>query len=205
MTVLHLALLLALTSTEPPPLPAVVEAALRPGPGARAEVLEVQGALPPRCPWTSAEVTQPVAASGRVAVRLLGAGPDCEAWAWARVRVRARVLVTTRAVDAGAPLAAAAELAEREILPGRGHLASLAEGAVAARALAAGTVLDEGAVRVGPPPGDPVWVVLRTGTLTLERAGQAVPCRRGRACALLPSGRRVEGAWHGGRIELETP
>jgi hypothetical protein len=32
-----------------------------------------------------------------------------------------------------------------------------------------------------------------------------VACARGRACAVLPSGRRIEGAWHGGRIVVESP
>jgi len=34
--------------------------------------------------------------------------------------------------------------------------------------------------------------VVRAGELLAEQQGQAVACRRGRACALLPSGRRVE-------------
>jgi hypothetical protein len=50
-----------------------------------------------------------------------------------------------------------------------------------------------------------VAVLLRAGTLSIEQRGTAVACRHGRACALLPSGRRVEGDWHGGRIELGTP
>ena len=46
-------------------------------------------------------------------------------------------------------------------------------------------------------------VVLRSGALTVEQRGQSVACRHGHACALLPSGKRVEGVWHEGRIELE--
>ncbi len=184
---------------------AAVQAALA-LPGARAEVLRVDGA-PAHCEVRRAEVPRPVAASGPVALRFSGSdasGRPCEAWAWAEVRLRAPALVTTRPVAIGEPLQGAVATAEREVRPGRTPLAVLPEGARADRALPAGAVLDEGTLRVGPRPGEPVTVVLRAGALAVEQRGTATSCRRGRACALLPSGRRVEGTWHGGRIELEA-
>lgn len=175
-------------------------------PGARVEVLEVAGA-PPRCAVDRAEAAPP-RASGRVAVRLRGAdaaGAPCEAWAWARVRVSAPTLVTARAVPAGAALDGAVALEEREVASGRSPLTELPDGATAARALPAGAPLEAGLLRVGPSPGEPVVVAVRLGDLAVEQAGRALPCRGGRACALLPTGRRVEGRWHGGRIVLDSP
>ncbi len=180
-------------------------------PGARAEVLGVDGALPAGCALARVEVPRPVTASGRVAVRLAGSpvqggtAVSCDRWAWARVRIFAPALLTTREVGEGAPLEGAVRAEEREVRAGRPPLDELPKGATAARHLDAKTVLDDGLVRVGPQPGDEVTVVLLAGALSVERQGRALPCPRGRACALLPSGKRIEGDWHAGRIEVELP
>jgi hypothetical protein len=177
-------------------------------PGARAELASFRGGLAPQCRIEQAEVPRPVLASGRVAVHLLGsdaAGAPCDGWAWAEVRVHAPAVVATRALAGGEPLAGAAEPAWREVLPGRTPLAALPPGARAAGALRPGAVLTERDLLLGPRPGDPVTVQLAAGDLRVEARGAALPCRRGRACAALPSGRRVEGRWHEGRIVLETP
>jgi hypothetical protein len=50
-----------------------------------------------------------------------------------------------------------------------------------------------------------VEVVVRAGDLEITREARAVPCVRGRACALLPGGRRVEGRLLDGRILVEVP
>jgi hypothetical protein len=176
--------------------------------GARAEVLELTGSTPGGCALTRADAPRQVAASGRVALHAFGKAADdtpCDAWVWARVRVVAPSLVTAWAVLEGAPLEGAVVSVDREVAPGRPPLAALPEGAVACRALPAGAPLDPTLFRVGARPGEPVAVVLRAGALRVEQRGQAVACRRGRACALLPTGRRVEGAWHDGRIFLEPP
>jgi hypothetical protein len=191
----------------PPPLRAAVSEALA-LPGARAEILELAGSLPARCTLTRAELPGPITSSGRVAVHLFGAGVpgrSCVGWAWARVRVTAPSLVTTRAVVEGDPLAAAVAVSEREVQPGKAPLSALPEGAIAARALSAGVPLDETLLRVGARPGETVAVVLQAGALSVEQQGRAIACRRGRVCALLPSGRRVEGIWHEGRIVLGSP
>jgi hypothetical protein len=119
--------------------------------------------------------------------------------------VLAPVAVTTRTLREGEPLLGALALEEREVLPGRHPLRAAPAGAAATRRLGAGVALDESAVRVGPAAGGPVVVLLRAGSLTVEQTGRAVPCLPGKACALLPSGRRVEGRFEDGRILVEVP
>ena len=190
-----------------PPVRVAVDTALALE-GARAEVVDLAGSLPSPCALARAEVQAPIAASGRVAMHLFGAdagGRACEAWAWARVRVRAPSLVTTRALADGDALDGAVAPMEREVQPGRPPLPVLPEGAIAARALPAGAAVADADIRVGARPGETVAVVLREGALTIEQEGRAIACRRGRVCALLPSGRRVEGVWHDGRIVLGSP
>jgi hypothetical protein len=200
---LALALALALPGAD---VPAPARAALLRAlalPGARLEVTGWSSALPPGCEPREAVAPRPVAASGRAALRLRGA--SCEGWGWASFRVFAPGLRAARPIAEGEPLEAAAAPAEQEVLAGRAPLAALPPGAVAARPIAAGAPLDGPALRVGPRPGDRVAVVLRIGALAVEQTGRALPCGRGRGCALLPSGRRVEGRPEAGRIVLETP
>lgn len=186
---------------------AVVEDALA-LPGARVELASVRVASGAGCPATSWEALRPVETSGNVPLRFAGrtaAGTPCQGYAWGRVRVLAPAAVTRRELHEGDPLDGAVGMEEREVLPGRRALTSAPAGAAAARRLPAGAVLDETAVRVGPAPGDPVLVHLRAGPLSVEQAGRAVPCARGRSCALLPSGRRVEGRFADGHILVEVP
>ena len=209
------ALALALATSAPvdpaprPPPRGLVQGAVAAAlavPGGRAELLDLSDGLPEGCVVERAELPKPVAASGRFALRLAGTsaqGRPCQAWVWARVRVSAPTLVTRRGVAPGEPLVDAVGTEERAVEPGRPPLAALPEGATAARALPAGARVELELLQVGPRPGGAVAVVLRTGVLEVEQLGRAVPCARGRACALLPSGRRVEGRWHGGRIELD--
>jgi hypothetical protein len=177
-------------------------------PGARVELLGLDGAPPAGCAVESADVPRPVAASGRHAVRLAGAtaaGARCDGWRWAEARVLAPALRTTRDLAAGERVDGAAEPVEREVRPGRAPLAALPAGATAARALRAGTILEDLHLRSGPLPGAAVAVLVRAGALAVEQPGRAVPCGRGRACALLPSGKRVEGVLDGGRLVVELP
>ncbi len=192
-----------------PPGP-VVEAFDRavPVPGARVEIADFRPELVARCTVTRAELPAPLVGSGRIAVRLTGTlqdGGPCDGWGWAVVRVLAPVLVAQRAVSVGSPLVDAVTPREREILPGRTPLSRLPADAVAGRPLAAGQVLDERDLRSGPGLGDAVTVLIRLGGLRVEQVGRAVPCSRGHACAQMPSGKRVEGAWSGGRILVEAP
>ena len=204
MAALALALPLLLAAATPA---AAVERALA-RKGARAEVGEVRTASGRGCEAEAWESLRAVEASGAAALRFTGrtaAGAPCEGYAWGRVKVLAPTAVTTRDLREGEPLTGAVTLEEREVLPGRHALAAAPEGASAARRLAAGAVLDESSVRTGPAPGEPVLVRLRAGALFVEQSGRALPCQRGRTCALLPSGRRVEGRLEDGHLLVEAP
>jgi hypothetical protein len=193
----------------PAPAPDPVLAALRRAlavPDGRLELVGWRPALPPGCALERAEVPRPVERSGNVAVRLLGrdpAGDACEGWTWASVRVWAPALVATRKVNEGDALESAVRLEEREVLAGEQRPRALPPGATAARPIAAGEPLEAGQLRVGPRPGESVAVTIRMGTLTVEQRGRALPCTRGRTCAQLPSGKRVEGQFQDGRLIVE--
>ena len=208
MLSLFAALPLLLATAAPAATPAAaVDAALSPA-GARAEVDEVRTTAGRDCAAASWEALRSVSASGSAPLRFTGqtaAGARCEGFAWVRVRVTAPSAVTTRALRQGELLEGAVTVAPHEVLPGRHALAAAPAGAAAARALPAGTVLDESAVRIGPATGEAVTVLVRVGSLSVEQPGRAVPCLRGRSCALLPSGRRVEGRFEDGRLLVEAP
>ena len=201
-----------------PALTAVVSAALVAAatvPDARIEGLAIER---PRsaCAATAperVEISHPVEGSARLAVKLIGpargAAPPCETWAWARFRLLAPVAVAVRAVRAGEPLAGATRSSDREIKVGHApaDLASLeSRGATADRALATGQIVESDMVRApGPRPGEPVKVVLVAGALAIEQTGRAVPCARNHNCAVLPSGRHVDGAFVDGRLLVQMP
>ncbi|MFT3915756.1 MAG: hypothetical protein QM704_17075 [Anaeromyxobacteraceae bacterium] len=190
-----------------PTAEAAVAAALA-VPGARAEVRGVSGATPRGCVPAAWSAARAVGASGQVPLGFDGrdaVGARCTGVAWADVRVSAAGLRATRDLRAGEPLAGATVAAEVVLEAGRRPLPALPAGATAARPLRAGDVLDEADLRVGPGPGDPVTVAVRAGGVELTVTGKALACARGKACALLPGGRRVEGRWDGARIALEAP
>ena len=145
--------------------------------------------------------------SGRIPIRLSGSLPDgerCGGWGWVMARLFAPALVASRALPAGAPFKGAVTQQERELRTEQLPLVQLPADAVSARAIAAGQVLEERDLRVGPVLGQDVTVLLRLGAIRVEQVGRAVPCARGRACAQMPSGKRVEGTWQGGRIHVES-
>ncbi|MES1172622.1 MAG: hypothetical protein ABUL77_05255 [Bacteroidota bacterium] len=180
-------------------------------PGARVEIVALDrsaGDCVTSGPAARAEVPRPIEGSGRFAVKLTGARPGgaaCETWAWARVRVFAPVTVAERAIRAGEDLAGATRVEEREIKAG--HVpAVMTAGAVADRALGAGQVIEADVVRApGPRPGEPVKVLIVAGALVVEQIGRAVSCGRGATCAVLPSGKHVEGTLVDGRLLVRTP
>jgi hypothetical protein len=177
--------------------------------GARAEVLEIRLVPGHACSVERAEALRSISGSGEVPLRLAGSGEDgrpCEAYAWARVRVVASGLVLTRAVASGEPLQDVLSQGDVEVRVGHpAPLYELPSGGRAARPLSAGAPLLPSDVRVGPLPGEPITVVVRSGNLELSQTGRALPCARGRACALLPGGRRVEGRPEDGQLVLEAP
>lgn len=171
-------------------------------PGAALEVVswDPDGSCVPE----RAEVKQPIRGSGRVAVRLQGSG--CDGWAWARVRVVAPAFVTTSAIPSGDPLKGSFECRHLEVRSGRVPVTELPAGAVAARPLAEGTVIEARHLRDDrPAPGEPVVVVVKSGVLHLEQKGRIAPCGREKVCALLPGGKKVEGRWEEGQVVVELP
>jgi len=50
-----------------------------------------------------------------------------------------------------------------------------------------------------------VKVVLVSGGLAVEQVGRAVPCARNHNCAVLPSGKHVDGALVEGRLMVQLP
>jgi hypothetical protein len=165
-------------------------------------------ATPSDSPRDGYGVTQPLAASGRVAVVVPGTrdAHACRAWIWARVRVFAKVPVTTRPLHAGESLAGAWALREVELRPGFVAWEPTASDALADRSLPSGQGVAEDMVRrAGLAAGQPVKVLLLTGALSVETSATVVPCGRTKTCAVLASGRHIEGAWEDGRLVVRTP
>jgi hypothetical protein len=180
-------------------------------PGARADVVALDRPTTD-CVTTGrgtrVEVSRPIDGSGRIAVKLIGSRPTgatCEVWAWARVRVFATVPVTRRAVRAGEALAPATRTEEREINPG--HVpAILNDGSLADRSFGAGQMVEAAAVRAaGPRAGEPIKILIVSGALAIEQRGHTVTCSRGRSCAVLPSGKHIEGTLVDGRLVVQLP
>ena len=179
-------------------------------PGARLDsAIEERGPMRAAdCRASAAEVPRPIDGSGRVAVKLSGRaahGQTCEAWAWVRVRVVAPVPVASRALRAGESFANAVVTEERELRAGHAP-AQIGPASVAARAIAAGQVID-GASVTEPTlrAGEPVKVLVVSGSIVIEQAGRAVPCLRGRGCAVLASGKHVEGELVDGQLVVQSP
>ena len=180
--------------------------------GARVELVALEGASA-SCRTDGADVrvetSRPVDGSGRFAVKLIGhtatKGARCELWAWARLRVFASVRVARRPIRAGEALTPATIVEEREIRSGHVPMAAV-DGLTADRAIGAGQMIEEGTARApGPRAGEPIKVVIVLGALAVEQDGHVLPCSAGRTCAVLPSGKRVEGALVDGRLMVGTP
>jgi hypothetical protein len=177
-------------------------------PGARLDQASEERSTARGCLAREVTVGRAIEGSGRVPVKVVGTragGARCEAWSWVRVRMVADVAVTRHAVRAGDALAEAVAIETRELLVGHPP-AVLSPGAVAARAMPANTIVDADAATVATArPGELVKVLVMAGTLAVEQSGRAVPCQRARSCAILPSGRRVEGDLIDGRLVVTLP
>jgi hypothetical protein len=159
-------------------------------------------------PAVRVEIARPIDGSGRFAVKLIGTrarGMTCEVWAWARIRVFAQVPVARRAIRAGETLASATRTEEREIRPG--HVPALLTAASTAdRTLGMGQMIEADAVATpGLRAGESVKILIISGSLAIEQIGHAVPCTRGHNCAVLPSGKRIEGTLVDGRLMVQLP
>jgi hypothetical protein len=158
------------------------------------------------CTVSEANVDKPIEGSGRYPVRVTGRG--CSGWAWAEVVVKADVLVTTRPLRPGDSLQSATTQVEREIRAGRQPLTAAGDigQARAARPLQRGQRVERSHVEAaGAAAGATVKVVIRAGDLYIAQSGRVVPCGRGRTCAVMPSGKHVEGALVDGQLMVEAP
>jgi len=177
-------------------------------PGSRVEIRGYRATLPDGCTPNRAEASRPVDQSGRQAIELFGSdagGFACQGWAFVDLKLTADAYVTTRVVKAGEPLEDAVRVARREIKPGSRPLHLLPEGARASRDLPSGATILESQVGGAVTPGEPVKVVLHGHMLAVETSGRAVSCSGGRTCAVLSSGKRVEGRLEGGTLVVEAP
>jgi hypothetical protein len=205
-----LALLVAAATASPPEsaahLPREVSEALSQAltvPGGRIVPLGWTGHLPAGCHLRQVTLSGPVNGSARLPVKLYGQG--CSGWGWVRFEVWAPTAQTTRPVRTGELLQPALAIADREIRSGRVGIVP-PPGAVAARDLPRGIVLEPTHVAGSAlAPGENVKVILVSGGLAIETKGRAISCGSGRICAILPTGRHVEGRLEEGRLLVDLP
>ena len=175
---------------------------------ARARVTVLSLRLPHGCKADSAKIERPVAASGSVTVKLQGTtkrGEACEGWVRASVSLTAPVMVTTRVVRTGESLDSATTVQWQEIRAGAQPAAPMV-GGIAARTMMSGQVVDTSSVRSNKPSaGSQVRVSIRMGALSVEQVGRLVECGNTHVCAVLPSGKRVEGALQDDRLVVMVP
>jgi hypothetical protein len=170
---------------------------------ARVVAVGFEPRLPRGCYPRHATLPSPLAGSGRVAVKLRDA--QCPGWAWLRVEVWAKAAITTRPVRAGQSLAGTLVFEEREVRVGHEPWLPPA-GAVAQANLPRGTLIEKLHVAGATvASGSALKVVVVTGALAAELQGRAVACGAGRVCAVLPSGRHVEGHMEDGYLLVEVP
>jgi hypothetical protein len=175
-------------------------AALAAPPGSHLEVLEAK--YEPRCQAQSYEPAR-VLGSGRVAVRYHGT--HCEGWAWVRVKVTVSKLAAAHALKTGEMLEGATQQIDAELRPGDEALAALPQGARAASDIPAGAIITADRVRVGPPPGASIEVLIQAGAIAVQQSATIVGCSKhgGEVCAALPSGKRVSGRLEQGLLVVD--
>lgn len=206
---LPLALLLAANAPHPPgrlALPQEVSEALSQAlniPGARIVPTGWEARVPAGCRVERASLSGLVTGSARLPVKLHGTA--CSGWGWVRFEVWAPTATLRRAVRAGEPLQPAMVIREREIRMGRAGFTP-PEGATAARDLPSGTVLaPEHVAGATLAAGETVKVIVLNGGLVVETQGRALGCGGGKTCAILSSGRHVEGRLQDGKLLVELP
>ena len=205
-----LALLFATTaashSTDGANLPAEVSEVLSRAltvPGARIVPIGWAAHLSAGCALRQAVIDGAVTGSGRLPVKLYG--PGCTGWGWVRFEVWAPTASTTRPVRAGELLQPALLIEDREVRSGHPRVVP-PPGALAARDLSRGTVIEPSHIAGATmASGESVKVIVMSGPLAIEVQGRAVSCGAGRICAVLPSGRHVEGHLQEGRLLVDVP
>jgi hypothetical protein len=174
----------------------------------RVEVMSHRDRIPAGCAVAAAKPLGQILGSGAVTLKLEGSAGkrSCAGWSWVQARFFSNALVTTRRVATGDALAGAFAPRERELLAGRTYVLEAPADAVAAYSMPPETVLEPQNIRTPAQiAGRTVAVELHYGDLLVEAQGRTVPCALNAACALLPSGKRVIGAWTNGRLEVSLP
>lgn len=170
-------------------------------PGATVELSNYRAA-PASCVAREARVERPYFASGEVMARFTGEdskGP-CNGAALVHATVRAQVWVAAKAAKTGDAIEAIK--AERELRAE--PLTDLPQGARAARPIAAGSIIDAASLQdAAGPVGGKIGIELRDGALRVATEGRVVPCGRGRSCAVLQSGKHVEGQVQNGILLVQ--
>jgi hypothetical protein len=186
----------------PPEVSEVLSRALT-VPGARIVPLGWAPQLPAGCVLRQAVLGGTVTGSGRMPVKLYG--QNCTGWGWVRFEVWAPAAITTRPVRAGERLQPALAVEDREIRSGHAGFVP-PQAALAARDLPRGTLLEPSHVAGATlASGESVKVIVMSGPLAIEVQGRAISCGAGRLCAVLPSGRHVEGHLEEGRLLVDVP
>ena len=168
-----------------------------------ARIVPLAWSAPQGCHIRNASVSHPIDGSGRVAVKF--AGRNCSGWGWVRLEVWSETAITTRALRAGEAVETGYARVEQEVRSGRMPFVPPA-GAVAVRNLPAGTALDPRDVsNSSVVAGDPVKIIVAAGAVAIATQGRRIPCSPSRACAVLASGKHVEGRMDdSGRLIVEV-
>jgi hypothetical protein len=172
-------------------------------PGAR--LIPLRFLTPRNCEIQNASVVQPILGSGRIPVKY--SGKECSGFAWAEVQVWADMAVSTRPIAKGQLLAGSIQRTGREVRRGQPPFWP-AENAVASRAIPKGALVTERDVHGDGrgSTGSDIKVVVTHGSLAVTTQGRRIPCGGGRMCAVLPSGKRVEGLLdEADRLIVELP
>jgi flagella basal body P-ring formation protein FlgA len=165
------------------------------------------------CSVDSAEVTNPLVASGRAALKISGRsanGKPCKAYAFVEVKLTSEALIATRPVREGSPLEGSVRRVRHEIMNGETPILDLPPGALASRTLSTGQLIESQYLRMpGLNPGSQVRVLVQMGALSLEQNGIVSRCA-GRpdpslVCAQVGAGRHVEGHMMNGALRVGTP
>ena len=198
MTILAAAIIAVTT------IPQAVAASVKTAAGVPGATVELSNyrAAPASCVAREARVERPYFASGEVMARFTGEdskGP-CNGAALVHATVRAQVWVAAKAAKTGDAIEAIK--AERELRAE--PLTDLPQGARAARPIAAGSIIDAASLQdAAGPVGGKIGIELRDGALRVATEGRVVPCGRGRSCAVLQSGKHVEGQVQNGILLVQ--
>lgn len=196
------------TSQAVPPSVAIAIHEGRVHAGDRVKIMSYRGSIPGDCQLLSATPTRPVQRSGSIALRLEGErenGSPCAGTGVAKVQVKTKVWVSEKTIARGEALQG--NLVTKYMDVGvRRAMREVPGNAVARRQIQAGAVLElQHAIVPGTEPGTPVRVVLSQGPVRVAQKGVIVPCIKERVCARLPSGKRVEGTFSAGVLEVKVP